>query len=183
MIENQKFGKLTIIEIIEPKYRKDGSKITMVLCKCDCGNITNKRFDKIKSGRTKSCGCTKKLNEHGHSKKGKVSPTYSSWRSMKDRCVYRNNQNYKEKGVIICETWLTYTNFLEDMGERPKGKTLDRIDPDGNYEPENCRWATPKEQRLNQRNKLITCNICGYQIKNGYYFNLEQHIKYKHPQQ
>lgn len=82
--------------------------------------------------------------------------TYNSWVNMKKRCFYKKSPKYKSyggRGITVCETWADmhgYTAFLKDMGVRPEGTTLDRIDPTGNYEPHNCRWATYKEQRLNQ---------------------------------
>lgn len=80
--------------------------------------------------------------------------TYHTWEGMKQRCLNPNATRYNEYGAVgikLCDRWLDFKNFLEDMGERPVGKTLDRIDPFGNYESENCRWATPKEQSNNQR--------------------------------
>jgi hypothetical protein len=81
--------------------------------------------------------------------------TYRSWAAMKSRCLNENAtcfENYGGRGVMIIEKWMVYENFLGDMGRRPAGKTLDRIDPNGNYEPSNCRWATPLVQRHNRRN-------------------------------
>lgn len=79
---------------------------------------------------------------------------YMSWREMRRRCddaKRRNYKNYGGRGITVCERWYSFARFLEDMGERPEGTSLDRIDPNGNYEPGNCRWATAKEQRANQR--------------------------------
>lgn len=81
-------------------------------------------------------------------------PTYTSWRAMRRRCRGQNHKDFPQyggRGIQCCERWDSYANFLADMGERPPGMTLDRIDPNGNYEPSNCRWATAKVQRANQR--------------------------------
>lgn len=87
--------------------------------------------------------------------------TYRSWQDMKQRCLNPKNHNYKNygaRGISFCERWLEFRNFLSDMGNRPHGLTLDRIDNDGNYCPKNCRWATRKQQRDNER----TCYILTY---------------------
>lgn len=92
--------------------------------------------------------------KHGHRTKYRKTPTYHSWAKMKTRCNNPHAHNYEYyggRGITVCERWSSFKNFLEDMGERPENKTLDRIDPNGNYEPSNCRWATAKEQRVNQR--------------------------------
>lgn len=95
---------------------------------------------------------------HGHrgpSHRHSPSPTYRTWLSMKTRCFNANYYHfhlYGGRGITVCQEWKdSFEAFLRDMGERPEGKTLDRIDPDGNYEPGNCRWATPKEQAANTR--------------------------------
>ncbi len=110
----------------------------------------------VNAGRARFCSLSCKSIRHGHAAGGKVSPTWHSWRSMKDRCYSPASTSYKyygERGIEVCGRWLElFDNFLADMGERPVGTSLDRIDVNGNYEPSNCRWANPVEQRINSRN-------------------------------
>jgi len=105
----------------------------------------------------KPCPTSNRLR-HGHAVGKTYSPTYQTWQSMIARCKYeeRDHENkHVGRGISVCERWYTFDAFLEDMGERPQGKTIDRINNDGNYEPGNCRWATPVEQALNRRNKRL----------------------------
>lgn len=140
-------GRLTAIKV---SHQFD--KSYWWLCICDCGNEIKVHGNRFRSGKTKSCGCIVNI-QNGQS----TSITYNSWNAMKQRCYNKNAINYDRyggQGTSVCDKWLeSFSNFLHDMGERPKGKTLDRIDPFGNYELSNCRWTTPKDQCANKRKK------------------------------
>ncbi|MCK1367625.1 hypothetical protein [Bradyrhizobium sp. 62] len=148
------------------------------LFKCDCGEETFQRPDYVKHGRVLSCGCyrddmnaermTKLAATHGHTKNGKLTSEYNSWRNMRDRCRYPTSDNwlmYGGRGIKVCQRWDTsFDNFLEDMGLKPTPKhTIGRVDQDGDYEPSNCQWETVPQQNRNRRdNRFII--YCGQTV-------------------
>lgn len=155
----KRFSRLTIV-----RYAGTGnSGHRMYLCKCDCGREKILRSNHLRriDNPTRSCGClaTEANTIHGHTTwangKQKRTKTYRTWDGMIQRCT--NNKcnrwvDYGAKGVAVCERWKTFENFLADMGERPEGMTIDRVNPYGNYELSNCRWADKRTQANNKRN-------------------------------
>ena len=155
----QRFGMLVLNSL---EHFEESPKIR-ASCTCDCG-VTRifKTISRIVSGRTKSCGCKRMgamhqaIRKHGHAT-GNKSGAYSSWRAMNSRCNYIFNKyysNYGGRGIKVCERWCGrdgFINFLSDMGERPEGFSLDRIDSDGPYSPDNCKWSNRSEQNKNRK--------------------------------
>lgn len=163
-ISNKRFGRL----IVFSREDNDCSGNVYWLCECDCGQQTIVRSCSLRNGDTRSCGCLKKektiiiKTTHGHTKNKKSSRTYNSWNTMIQRCTNPGNTHYHSyggRGIVVCSRWMKFESFLEDMGDRPKGHQIDRIDNDGNYCLENCSWVTPKVNSRNKHNNyLITHN-------------------------
>lgn len=138
--------------------------ISFWLCRCDCGTEKLVAQHHLISGATSCCGCRVqgRVREiHGHTARGghrNATPEYSSWTAMKNRCSDESNSNYHKyggRGITVCPAWIfSFTAFLRDMGRRPDGKTLERIDVNLGYSKANCTWATPKEQANNKRNTI-----------------------------
>jgi hypothetical protein len=145
-----RFGRLVVWHPLFMRHQKPFFR-----CVCDCGNYHDTDIYSVINGKTSSCGCYQKEAPITHGQA--YSPTYHSWQHIKQRCSDPNFPNFKDyggRGVSYCARWESFENFLEDMGERPDGKTIDREDVDGNYTPDNCRWATSEEQARNKRNTV-----------------------------
>lgn len=155
----QRFGRLTVIAKTD---KRSGHNICW-LCKCDCGNEVVVSSHNLKSGNTQSCGCLFKETKTTHGKR--KTRTYNIWNKMKNRCSNPNDSRYKDYGgrrITVCDRWSRengFINFLTDMGEAPKGLSIERKDNYLGYCKANCIWATQKKQNRNKRNnRLIEFN-------------------------
>jgi len=162
----QRFGRLIVIELFDRNAKR-----TLWKCKCDCGNEKVIDSGSIVSGHTKSCGCFRRdvKMTHGMHK----SPEYKTWVQMRCRCSNKNTPYYMyygERGIKVCDRWdNSFEDFYKDMGDRPsKYHSIERKNNNGNYEPDNCIWATREEQMRNTRTRRTSATgITGVELKKG----------------
>lgn len=160
----QVIGRLTILE--RTTRRRSNSPVW--LCVCTCGAVVEVSGTNLNGGYTRSCGCLKRevlakrsreSAKHGHMRSNKASPTYQTWKNIIQRCenpCHTAYPHYGGFGIKVHPPWrISFTTFLSDVGERPAGLSLDRIDPSKGYEPGNCRWVTLTEQARNKRNNTV----------------------------
>ncbi len=155
-ITGQTFNRLTVLG-----YSHRRNAVTYWVCECTCGGRVITRGSSLRNGHTKSCGClnteTRRAQVYKHGMVGH--PLYSIWTTMRSRCLCKTDKgfhNYGARGIKICPEWDDFAQFVKDMGERPSVEyTLDRIDNDGDYTPENCHWGTEEEQNNNKRTNVF----------------------------
>jgi hypothetical protein len=162
-VAEQRFGRLVVVA--DAPSTANGRYVEVL---CDCGTRKTARLADLRRSKIVSCGCAQRERvallkaSHGHASGG-TTPTYVTWKAVIARCSNENNPNwgkYGGRGIGICQRWRSsFDSFLEDMGERPPGTSIDRIDVNGSYEPGNCRWATTEAQNQNRRSTRLTPDI------------------------
>ena len=167
-----RYNRLIIIKELERKWGK-----LLVKVRCDCGTEKTVYLYDMQKGKVKSCGClnqelrVERATTHGMTN----TKIHRTWKNIRSRCLNKDNPSFVDyggRGISICKEWDDFENFYRDMGEVPKGKSIDRIDNSKGYSKENCRWATPQQQSLNKRiykaNKLNITGVYYDEIKSKF---------------
>lgn len=154
-LTGKRFKYLIVIERAESKNKR-----TMWRCRCDCGGYIVTRADALKIGDSLSCGCygMRRFKESKETHKLSKTRVYHIWENMKQRCLNKNKTSfhlYGGRGITLCEEWMVFQNFYDDMGLPNKDQSIDRIDNEKGYSKVNCRWATPREQSRNKRTNIL----------------------------
>jgi len=164
LLLGERFGKLTVLNLLG---KTDGRNYWAEFV-CDCGRTTVAVERAVRYGKPRSCGClhiaalANNRLTHGHTRRKSPSKEYVVWQHIMRRCYTKTNPAYRYyggRGISVCKRWHDFSNFVSDMGVKPDGLSIDRIDNNGNYEPSNCRWATQKEQVQNSRSAKLTSHL------------------------
>ena len=173
-LTGERFGTLVVLE----QVRTTNGRAKVWLCKCDCGGYCTPTTANLNRGNTKSCGCLQRATAAAAKRKHGATGTrtYRIWQNVTARCRNEKSPRYKDyggRGITVCDEWKSFENFLADMGECPPGLSIDREDNDGPYCKGNCRWATQKEQALNNRRTIVitykgvTDSVRGWAVRCG----------------